>query len=85
LLGTIIFALVEESIWNEVFVLSIAIWAMGTALIWWVLDAYQDLREGTWGIGWLFYTAALVLFWLFGARAKAGILMRANLYKSSVG
>ena len=69
-LGATIFVLVKVNLLNEVFILSIAIWALGTAFVWWVLNAYQNLRAGIWVIGWLFYAAALVLFWSFAARAR---------------
>jgi len=67
---TIIFAMVYWAGWNEILVLTIAIWALGAGLVWWALDAYQDTRPGIWGIGWGFYCAALVTFGVFGYYAR---------------
>jgi hypothetical protein len=67
--AALILTLVKKNVWNEVFVLAIAIWASGAALVWWALNAYEDLRPGVRFIGWLCYLAALFRFGTFGFRA----------------
>jgi hypothetical protein len=66
---TLVFALVKKNVWNEVFLLVIAIWASGAALVWWALNAYEDMRPGVRLIGWLCYLAALFRLGEFGFRA----------------
>lgn len=69
-IAALIFVLIQEDVWNEVFVLVIATWVLGAILVGLALNAYETVRPGVQIAGWFCYAAAIVRFGMFGHRAS---------------
>jgi hypothetical protein len=80
LMAGIVFTYVYLNEWSEIDVLSVGCWVLGLALLWYALDAYDDVRRGVLAFGVSTYVAALVLFVRFAFAARAHVSQDAQIW-----
>jgi hypothetical protein len=81
--AAVIFYFVQAGWWNQDVVLAVTLWVVGAGLLWYALEAYDDLRPGVRLVGWLAYAIFLALFLFYAfCLDSSDSIQKASLWTS---